>query len=140
MAGWEDQIDALIRQMKINRSDIDALQERLNVTEIRADAAELRADVLEAQAMADRDMIADLQRDGVLSKEHALQMEQALKSSRTIGAAVGIIMASRQLSEREAFDVLRKASEGSNRKLRDLAAELVASLGPAGAVSEPARG
>ena len=139
MAGWQDQIDALIRQMEISRKDIDALEQRLSVSEIRADAAELRADVLEAQAAADRDMIADLQRDGVLSQEHALQMEQALKSSRTIGAAIGMIMASRQLSEHEAFDVLRKASEGSNRKLRDLAAELVASVGRADAVSEPAR-
>lgn len=140
MAGWQDQIDALIRQMEISRNDIDALEQRLSVSEIRADAAELRADVLEAQAVADRDMIADLQRDGALSQEHALQMEQALKSSRTIGAAIGMIMASRQMSEHEAFDVLRKASEGSNRKLRELAAELVASVGRADAVSEPARG
>jgi AmiR/NasT family two-component response regulator len=54
-------------------------------------------------------------------------MDEALKSSRTIGAAIGIIMASRRLGEAEAFEVLRAVSQNSNRKLRDLAADLVAS-------------
>jgi AmiR/NasT family two-component response regulator len=54
-------------------------------------------------------------------------MEEALKSSRTVGAAIGILMASRGLSESEAFAILRKASQDSNRKIRELAAELVAS-------------
>jgi AmiR/NasT family two-component response regulator len=72
-------------------------------------------------------MIADLQRDGVLSQAHADQMDEALKSSRTIGAAIGMIMASRGLTEIEAFEVLRTASQRSNRKLRELAAELVGS-------------
>ena len=142
------QIDAIVRQIGINRGDIDALERRADVSEIRADAADLRADAselrvdeverradasderadaAEAQAAIDRDMIADLQRDGVLSEEHAAQMEDALKSSRTIGAAVGMIMASRDLAEDEAFAVLRTASQKSNRKLRDLAAELVGS-------------
>jgi AmiR/NasT family two-component response regulator len=48
-------------------------------------------------------MIADLQADGVLSHDHAEQMELALRSSRTIGAAIGIIMASRDVGEDEAF-------------------------------------
>lgn len=142
------QIDAIVRQIGINRGDIDALERRADISEIRADAADLRADAnelrvdeaerradasderadaSEAQAVVDRDMIADLQRDGVLSEEHAAQMEDALKSSRTIGAAVGMIMASRDLSEDEAFAVLRTASQESNRKLRELAAELVGS-------------
>ena len=124
MADLQEQIDALVRQVKDNRSDIDALQSR-------AEAAELRADALETQALIDRDMIAELQADGVVSKEHAAQMEEALRSSRTIGAAIGVIMGTRQVSEEEAFKILQTASQHSNRKLRDLAAELVASSGPA---------
>lgn len=122
MADLQEQIDALVRQVKDNRGDIDALQSR-------ADAAELRADALETQALIDRDMIAELQRDGLVSQEHAKQMEEALKSSRTIGAAIGVIMGTRQVSEEEAFKILQTASQNSNRKLRDLAAELVASSG-----------
>lgn len=115
MADLQEQIDALVRQIKTNRADIDALQRR--------------ADASETQATIDRDMIAELQRDGVLSQEHAAQMQEALKSSREIGAAIGLIMASRQVSEPDAFEILRMASQDSNRKVRDLAAELVASSG-----------
>lgn len=36
-------------------------------------------------------------------------------------------MASRELSEDDAFSMLRKASQNGNRKLREIAAEIVAS-------------
>ena len=131
------QIDAIVQQMTSNRSDIGALSDRADASEaradaseVRADAAETRADVSEAQAQVDRDMIAELQRDGVLSREHAAQMEEALKSSRVIGAAIGMIMASRGLSEAAAFEVLQTASQHSNRKLREIAADLVDSHSP----------
>lgn len=113
------QIDAVIRHMEANRRNIDALT-------TRADTSDLRADASEAQALIDRDMIAELQRDGVISQQHADQMDEALKSSRTIGAAIGLIMGSRDMTEEQAFAVLRSASQNSNRKLRELAAELVA--------------
>jgi hypothetical protein len=135
------QIDMLLQQVRANRTDIDALRLRADASEERADASDVRADVsearadaaadrtdaIEARAVVDRDMIAELQRDGVLSRDHALQMEEALRSSRTIGAAIGIIMASRHLTEDEAFEVLKAASSTSHRKLRELAADLVAS-------------
>ena len=134
MADLQAQVDALVRQIKINRGDIDSLERRADVAEIRADAAELRADevsrradALEAQVAMDREMIAELQRDGVLSQEHAAQMEQAMRSSRTVGAAIGLLMASRQVSDTEAFDILKAVSQKSNRKLRELAADIVAS-------------
>lgn len=114
------QIDAIVQQMASNRRDFDALSDR-------ADASETRADAADARELVDRDMIAELQRDGVVSQEHAAQMEEALKSSRTVGAAIGMIMASRSLSEEAAFEVLREASQNSNRKLRELAADLIAS-------------
>ena len=118
-------LDALARRVMTSRADIDQL-------EARADESEARADDIETRVEVDRDMIADLQDQGVLSREHAEQMERALKSSRTIGAAIGMIMASRNVCEDEAFTILRTASQNSNRKLRDLAAELVASGGPGG--------
>ena len=117
------QIDELVRQATVHRADIDSLGSR-------ADTSEARSDDIEARARVDRDMIAELHRDGVLSREHAAQMEVALKSSRTIGAAIGLIMASRQVGEDEAFTILKRASQDSNRKLRDLAADLVDSARP----------
>jgi len=118
------QIDALLHQITLNRSAIDALEERVHASE--------------EQAAVDRDMIAELQRDGVLSQAHAAEMDVALKSSRTIGAAIGLIMASRNVSEKEAFEILRTASQNSNRKLRELAADLVASAGSVGPLQEQA--
>lgn len=49
----------------------------------------------------------------------------ALGHRDTIGQAKGILMAQRGLSPDEAFDVLRRASQHSNRKVYDLAVEVV---------------
>ncbi len=42
-----------------------------------------------------------------------------------IGAAIGIIMANRNLTEEAAFELLRSASQQANRKVRILADEVV---------------
>jgi hypothetical protein len=117
----QGQIDYLSNRVAATRAGIDAL-------EARADAAEDRADELEAHARVDRDMIAELQADGVLSQDHAAQMKQALGSSRTVGTALGIIMASRHVGVDQAFDILSAASSRSHRKLREIAADLVQSV------------
>ena len=51
-------------------------------------------------------------------------LERALTSSRTIGVAIGIVMARELLTEEEAFQRLVKASQHGNVKLRDLADEV----------------
>ena len=55
------------------------------------------------------------------------QFEEALSTRDLIGKAQGILMARRGCDEDEAFDLLRQASRRRNRKLREIAAELVAS-------------
>ena len=70
-------------------------------------------------------MIADLQADGVLSRDHAEELDEALRSPCTIRAAIGIIMTSRHVREDQAFLILRKVSQDSNRKVRDIAADPV---------------
>ncbi|MCW2528134.1 MAG: hypothetical protein JWM76_2994 [Pseudonocardiales bacterium] len=52
-------------------------------------------------------------------------MSIALISSRRIGAAVGILMSRYNLTENAAFEHLRTASQTSNRKIRDVADEIV---------------
>ncbi|HET6875009.1 MAG TPA: ANTAR domain-containing protein [Acidimicrobiales bacterium] len=54
-------------------------------------------------------------------------LRAALDSRDTIGMAKGILMAREGCTPDEAFDILRRASQRENRKLADLAAELVAS-------------
>ena len=128
------QLEELSAEVAANRSDIDALQARADQANHRAGASEDRADEdrrriddLEAHVDVDREMIAELQADGLVSAKQAAHLEEALRSSRRIGAAMGIIMANRKVSEALAFEILSKASQHANRKLRVLADEVVQS-------------
>lgn len=53
------------------------------------------------------------------------QMAQAMASRAVIEQAKGILMARQQLNADEAFEVLSKASQAANRKLRDIAQAMV---------------
>lgn len=55
----------------------------------------------------------------------ARQLAQALENRDVIGQAKGIIMAAQGLSPDQAFDVLRRASQRSNRKLSEVARAIV---------------
>jgi hypothetical protein len=65
-----------------------------------------------------------------LERETSAQLQDALDTNRTIGAAVGILMATHDLAQEDAFALLSTASQRVNRKLRDLAADIVAKTGP----------
>ncbi len=62
----------------------------------------------------------------------------ALESNRHIGQAVGILMATYKLTEAQAFDLLRGASQYTHRKLRDVA-EDVCTTGTLDATAHPYR-
>ncbi|GAA0252560.1 GAF and ANTAR domain-containing protein [Cryptosporangium japonicum] len=55
------------------------------------------------------------------------QLREALTSRATIDQAIGILIARQRISPEEAFALLRRASQNSNLKLRDVAAALVRS-------------
>jgi GAF domain-containing protein len=57
--------------------------------------------------------------------ERAEQLEHALVSNRVIGTAMGIVMALRRVSQQEAFAVLSQASQYLNRKLQDVAGDVI---------------
>jgi GAF domain-containing protein len=63
------------------------------------------------------------------------QLHAALRSSRTIGQAIGIIMERYQLDADRAFGFLTRASSTSNTKLRVVAQEVVESVGRRGSSS-----
>lgn len=120
-----DRVVDLKRQIDANRTDIDSLLARAERSEERADKADIRVDEMQARFELDRELISELQADGAVSREHAAQMEDALRTSRTIGAAIGMIMAGRLVTQDEAFEILKRASANKNQKLRNLAAEIV---------------
>lgn len=125
-SGLQRQIDELVARVGVNRGDIDGLIQRVGEAEALADAANQRADVLEERTALDRELIAELHAEGRLSQEHVAELQEALVSSRTIGAAIGILMASRQIGQEDALTVLKEASQRTNTKLRSLAETLVA--------------
>lgn len=59
------------------------------------------------------------------AEQLAHQLAEALETRDVIGQAKGVIMAAQHVSSDEAFDVLRRASQRANRKLRDVARDIV---------------
>jgi AmiR/NasT family two-component response regulator len=53
------------------------------------------------------------------------QLREAISSRDVIGQAKGILMEREHLTDDQAFDRLRTASQKRNRKLREIAEELV---------------
>ncbi|HJV15143.1 MAG TPA: response regulator, partial [Propionibacteriaceae bacterium] len=66
------------------------------------------------------------------------QLRQALQSNRTTGTAVGIVMTRYDLDQERAFQVLVRTSQQCNRKLHDIAEELVRTGVLPGVPSKPA--
>jgi GAF domain-containing protein len=56
--------------------------------------------------------------------DHATNLAVALQTNRVIAEALGILMSTYKINEQHAFDLLRLASQHSNRKLRDIAADV----------------
>ncbi|MGI8676526.1 MAG: GAF and ANTAR domain-containing protein [Nocardioidaceae bacterium] len=80
-----------------------------------------RAELFAAQAS----MALTLMIRQVAQAEVRRQLEQALTSRSVIDQALGILMGRERCSSEEAFALLRRHSQDTNRKLRDVAAELV---------------
>jgi ANTAR domain len=59
------------------------------------------------------------------AREKALNLEKALDRSRDIGAAIGILMTRHLITRDQAFGLLTTASQRTNRKLRDLAEDVI---------------
>jgi len=128
----QQQIDDLSARVTAQAADIDALRARADKANHRATRNEhlaysesRRMDRAEARLDVDEALIATLTADGVLSRQHAANLEEALRSARIIGAAIGIVMENRAVSEAEAFMSLSRASQDTNRKLRVIADEVV---------------
>jgi hypothetical protein len=60
-----------------------------------------------------------------LSRQRAENLEAALASNREIGTAIGVLMAQHKLTREQAHELLRVASQDSNRKMAEIATEVV---------------
>ncbi len=69
--------------------------------------------------------IADLRLEVEALSRQVDHLCRALDSSRTIGAAVGIVMQQLHLTQPHAFDFLVAASQHLNVKLHDVAADIL---------------
>jgi transcriptional regulator with GAF, ATPase, and Fis domain len=65
-------------------------------------------------------------------------LHAAMKSRRIIDQALGIIIAQNRCTSQQAFDILRRASQNRNVKIRDIAADIVA-LATGGVVDDDPR-
>lgn len=66
-----------------------------------------------------------LLQDRVSDARLTAELQEALASRSVIDQALGVLMTQRRLDADEAFTLLRDTSSRSNRKVRDLAAEIV---------------
>lgn len=73
------------------------------------------------------DLVAQLVAERDQARAANAELHHALDTARTIGAAVGIVMVRLGLTESEAFEVVRHVSQTRHRKVREVAADVVAS-------------
>lgn len=100
--------DAIREALAMRQAEVVVLAARLAEAERRIEQSRRRSQQIRAQTHHPR----------------VDQLHEAIRSRDVIGQAKGILMTT-GLSEEEAFDLLRRASQRANLKLRDIAAELV---------------
>lgn len=108
----------------LDRDGVD-LEMDIEVPARESEEAARREAAHEDRHAVDRRLIARLQAEGLSHEEHAAHLGQALRSSRKIGAAIGIVMAEFTVGELAAFEILSRVSQDTNRKLSDIAHELL---------------
>jgi DNA-binding TFAR19-related protein (PDSD5 family) len=74
-----------------------------------------------ALAVVERERLVEAAASRSATAQH---LERALTSNREIGVAVGILMVNHQLTDDQAFDLLSRVSQQTNRKVRTIALEV----------------
>ena len=62
---------------------------------------------------------------GAEATDQAVNLQRAQESNREIGMAMGVLMSRHRLTQSQAFDMLRMASQHTHRKVREIASEVV---------------
>jgi signal transduction histidine kinase/DNA-binding response OmpR family regulator len=127
-------IEQLRRQPATQRTPMIVLTAR-HGTDATAEGLAAGADDYITKPFSSRELLARVRANHELQqqREEAVvtaqgreqQIRGALDSNRVIGTAVGIVMASYQLTAEQGFQLLVAASQNTNSKLRDIAARVV---------------
>jgi AmiR/NasT family two-component response regulator len=86
---------------------------------------QLRIHDLEDQVDVEAETVRLLEAEGLANRDEIANLEAALAACRRIGVAVGILMNAHGVSEAKAFAALRRVSQDSNVKVRDLAVRVI---------------
>ena len=131
--------DAEVAHTQISRFETQHSADLGTIAELQADViAEQETNaVLETEVVLEHELITQLEVDRLAARDKIANLEIALVSARRIGGAVGVIMATQQVTQDEAFKVLLEASQKSQRKVRDVA-DAVLTIGTAAEASPPA--
>lgn len=62
---------------------------------------------------------------GAEANDQVINLQLAQESNREIGMAMGVLMSRHRLTQSQAFDMLRMASQHTHRKLREVATDVV---------------
>jgi GAF domain-containing protein len=87
-----------------------------------------RIDAFDDEAVENAAILASFASVALTGARHAMRAEQlevGMATNREIGAAVGILMATHNITQDQAFELLSNASQRLNRKLRDIASGIV---------------
>lgn len=107
LAGWLAELPHLDRVLgELRRLREHAVPETVERRTIPACDCSACADLQEAQAQV-------------------VHLKSALVRNRDIAAAVGILMSRHRITQADAFDLLRRSSQTSHRKLYDVALEVL---------------
>ena len=101
------------------------LRQQLVVTRTRL--AQLRGTGLDADGRPESsvDVFMRVQEQLFEARAQIGHLETALATNRRIGIAIGIVMVRHQLTDEEAFELLREQSQVRNQKLRELAEQVI---------------
>jgi len=125
-------IDDLEAQGETDRATIRGLEhqgetDRATIRGLEHQGETDRATIrgLQLQADVDHALIERLQAEGEIEREKIANLDTALATCRRIGAAIGVLMASTKVTDKQAFDLLVRESQSRHRKLREVAEDVV---------------
>ena len=83
------------------------------------------ADQAVQEFVSERDLLVECQGELKVAEEQIEHLRAALVTARRIGAAIGILMGTRRVTDDQAFELLCRVSQDRNRKLRDVADDVM---------------
>lgn len=104
-------------QLPVDRGNVGALNLFSDTADAFDETSVERASVLAA--------FATVAINAAAHGEDAAGLRRGLANNRAIGKAIGMLMVLNDISEAEAFDILRRTSQSANVKVADIAAEFI---------------